>query len=78
MHGSHKLWMWVAVFLVVLGLLAGMFFTATPEKMKPVMEKQKAAMQKKKEMQQKKNDSAQEQKETQAQAAPAPEKVSAK
>jgi len=62
MHGSHKLWIWVAVFLVVLGLFAGMFFTATPEKMKPVMEKQKAVMQKKKEMQQKKNDGAQEQK----------------
>ena len=59
MHGSHKLWMWVAVFLVVLGLLAGMFFTATPEKMNPVLEKQKAVMQKKKEMQQKKSDGAQ-------------------
>ncbi|MDR3112944.1 MAG: hypothetical protein LBU09_01030 [Endomicrobium sp.] len=51
MHDSHKLWMWIAVFLVVLGALLGMFLTATPEKMTPVIEKQKALIQKKKEMQ---------------------------
>jgi hypothetical protein len=41
--------MWTAVFLVIMGLLAGMYITATPEKMKPIIEKQrKIAAQKKK------------------------------
>ncbi|MCL2143913.1 MAG: hypothetical protein FWH43_00235 [Endomicrobia bacterium] len=37
MHGSHKLWITIAVFLVVIGLLLGMYFTATPDKVGAVM-----------------------------------------
>ncbi|MCL2334612.1 MAG: hypothetical protein FWC57_00950 [Endomicrobia bacterium] len=41
MHDSHKFWIMIAIFLVVMGLLVGMFLTATPDKMKSVVEKQK-------------------------------------
>jgi hypothetical protein len=37
MHGSHKLWITIAVFLVVIGLLLGMYFTATPDKVGSVI-----------------------------------------
>ncbi|MCL1901503.1 MAG: hypothetical protein FWG51_03790, partial [Firmicutes bacterium] len=37
MHGSHKLWIMVAIFLVVIGLLLGMYFTATPDKVGAVI-----------------------------------------
>lgn len=52
MHGSHKLWITIAVFLVVIGLLLGMYFTATPDKVGSVMKnkqsgKLKAAAEKK-------------------------------
>jgi Na+-translocating ferredoxin:NAD+ oxidoreductase RnfG subunit len=39
MHGSHKLWITISVFLVVIGLLLGMYFTATPDKVGSVIKK---------------------------------------
>ena len=40
MHDSHKFWMMAAVFLVIMGLLVGMYITATPKKMAPVIKKE--------------------------------------
>ena len=37
MHDSHKLWITIAVFLVIIGLLLGMYFTATPDKVGTVI-----------------------------------------
>jgi len=37
MHDSHKFWIMVAIFLVVIGLLLGMYFTATPDKVGSVI-----------------------------------------
>ncbi|MDR2191552.1 MAG: hypothetical protein LBO62_01550 [Endomicrobium sp.] len=68
MHDSNKLWMWAAVFLVVLGLLAGIFFSATPEKMTPVIEKRKALMEKRKEARQARNAPSRDRDEAQAQS----------
>ena len=48
MHDSHKLWIMIAVFLVIAGLFVGMYLTATPSKMNLVIEKQKALNEKKK------------------------------
>lgn len=58
MHDSHKLWIMIAVFLVVIGLLVGMYLTATPSKMNSVIEKQKALKERK--MQEQNNASSKE------------------
>ena len=42
MHDSHKLWITIAVFLVVIGLLLGMYFTATPDKVGSVIKNRRA------------------------------------
>lgn len=39
MHESHKIWMMVAIFLVIMGLLVGMYLTATPDKVGKVIQK---------------------------------------
>ncbi|MDR1695489.1 MAG: hypothetical protein LBR69_02500 [Endomicrobium sp.] len=41
MHDSNKLWVMIAVFLVIMGLLVGMYLTASPDKLlkKPVNNK---------------------------------------
>lgn len=47
MHGSHKLWITISVFLVVIAFLLGMYFTATPDKVGSVIkQKQSEKMQK--------------------------------
>lgn len=50
MHGSHKLWILIAVFLVVIAFLLSMYFTATPEEMGKVIERRKSVEEKKREM----------------------------
>jgi hypothetical protein len=50
--------MWTAVFLVIMGLLVGMYLTATPDKMKTVIEKRQKIEAQKKKIQQEKNRSA--------------------
>lgn len=50
MHGSHKLWIMIAVFMVVIAFLLSMYFTATPEDMGKVIDRRKAVEEKKREM----------------------------
>ncbi|MDR2426787.1 MAG: superinfection exclusion B family protein [Endomicrobium sp.] len=39
MHGSHKLWITISIFLVVIAFLLGMYFTATSDKVGAVIKK---------------------------------------
>ncbi|MDR1196337.1 MAG: superinfection exclusion B family protein [Endomicrobium sp.] len=48
MHSSHKLWITISVFLVVIAFLLGMYFTATPDKVGSVIKKRQEEKMKKK------------------------------
>lgn len=41
MHSSHKLWIMISIFIVIIAFLLSMYFTATPDKVGAVIGKKK-------------------------------------